>query len=443
MQAASKFARCCRRRLLLTRGRLRAVAADDTATALAATQVARSAYGRILAYLAYTFRDLAAAEDALAEAFASALTTWPTRGVPTSPEAWLMTAAKHNLLQMLRRARLENDPSVTILHADHETAALAPPEIPDQRLKLLFACAHPAIDASIRSALMLQTVLGIEADKIAAAFVVNPSTMAQRLVRAKAKIKLAGIRFEEPEMRDLPERLHNVLEAIYAMYSLEWDDQVATDFAHESIYLADVVASLLPQEAEPAGLLALVLFSASRHDARYDASGRFVPLHEQDAKRWDRARIEQANHILAYAASLRAPGPFQLEAAIQSAHCQRLYTGVVPWASIAQLYAQLLYIAPTLGAAVAHAVASAEAHGAARGLTLLEAAQAQYAQHALRDYQPLAVARAYLLAQLGQTDAARAAYEHACTITRSPAQSAYLLAQIARLQTGTPMHTLR
>jgi RNA polymerase sigma-70 factor, ECF subfamily len=409
------------------------VAADDSPTTRAAAQVARGAYGRILAYLAYTFRDLAAAEDALAEAFASALKTWPIKGVPAAPEAWLMTAAKRNLLQMLRHGRLERDPAVTLLLTDHDTVAVASPAIPDERLKLLFACAHPAIDASIRSALMLQTVLGVEAEKIAAAFVVSPSTMAQRLVRAKAKIKLAGIRFEEPELRDLPERIHNVLEAIYALYGLSWDDHVANDFAQEAIYLADVVASLLPLQAEPAGLLALMLLCESRQAARHDSNGLFVPLHQQDARRWDRHRIEQANQILAYAASLRSPGPFQLEAAIQSAHCQRLYTGVVPWASIAQLYTQLIDIAPTLGAHIAHAVASAETYDATQGLTLLDSAQAQYEGHAFQHYQPLAVARAYLLAKLGQTKAARAEYEHALTITTSSAQWAYLKAQIAQL----------
>jgi RNA polymerase sigma-70 factor, ECF subfamily len=263
----------------------------------AATKVAREAYGRILAYLAYKFRDIAAAEDALAEAFASALKAWPVTGVPDAPEAWLMTAAKRNLLQMHRHAAVESDPAATILLTDENTPATELPALPDQRLKLMFACAHPAIDASVRTALMLQTVLGIDADKIAAAFVVSPSAMAQRLVRAKTKIRVAGIRLEEPEARDLPERIHNVLEAIYAAYGLAWDDAVTSDFADEAIYLADLVASLLPEQAEPAGLLALMLFCQARKAARSTAQESFVPLHQQDTALWDKPRPSQPNPV--------------------------------------------------------------------------------------------------------------------------------------------------
>jgi RNA polymerase sigma-70 factor, ECF subfamily len=308
------------------------------------------------------------------------------------------------------------------------------PALPDQRLKLLFACAHPAIDASVRTALMLQTVLGIEADKIAAAFVVSPSAMAQRLVRAKTKIRLAGIRLEEPEARDLPERIHNVLEAIYAAYGLAWDDAVSSDFADEAIYLADLVASLLPDQAEPAGLLALMLFCQARTAARSTAEDAFVPLHQQHTALWDKPRIDQANQILWHAASLRQPGPFQLEAAIQSAHCQRLYTGVVPWQGIAQLYEQLVHIAPTLGAHVGHAVATGEAHGAAQGLGLLAALENTYGASTLTPYQPLAVARAYLLQKHGNRAAALQSYTHALTLTPYAAQRQYLQKQIELLQ---------
>jgi RNA polymerase sigma-70 factor, ECF subfamily len=399
----------------------------------AATKVAREAYGRILAYLAYKFRDIAAAEDALAEAFASALKTWPASGVPDAPEAWLMTAAKRNLLQMHRHAAVENNPAATILLVDENTATPELPALPDQRLKLLFACAHPAIDASVRTALMLQTVLGIEADKIAAAFLVSPTAMAQRLVRAKTKIRVAGIHLEEPEARDLPERIHNVLEAIYAAYGLAWDDAVTSDFADEAIYLADLVASLLPDQAEPAGLLALTLFCEARKAARSTAQDPFVPLHQQNTALWDKPRIDQANQILWHAASLRQPGPFQLEAAIQSAHCQRLYTSIVPWQGIAQLYEQLVHIAPTLGAHVGHAVATGEAHGAAQGLALLTELERTCDASTLAQYQPMAVARAYLLVKDGNAPAAHASYMHALALTQHSAQRAYLQKQIELL----------
>ena len=402
----------------------------------AAIRVARSAYGRILAYLAYKFRDIAAAEDALAEAFASALASWPHSGVPDSPEAWLMTAARRNLLQMQRHTRVEQDPAATILLYGENTPAPDLQAIPDVRLKLLFACAHPAIDVSVRTALMLQTVLGIDAEKIAAAFLVTPGAMAQCLVRAKTKIRLAGIHFEEPEARDLPERLHAVLEAIYAAFGLaSWDDHLARStsdsLSEEAIYLADLVASMMPAQAEPAGLLALTLLCDARKAARYapnaDSSLRFVPLHQQDTALWDKARIDQANRILWHAANLHQPGPFQLEAAIQSAHCQRLYTGTVPWPSIALLYQQLLHIAPTLGARVGHAVALGESKGPKAALAALQGVADHPEAAACAPYW---AARAHWLAQQGSTLAAIADYRTAQRLHTGQAEREYLQGRI-------------
>ncbi|WP_293372199.1 DUF6596 domain-containing protein [Nevskia sp.] len=385
---------------------------------------AREAYGRLLAWLAFQWRDVAAAEDALADAFVAALRTWPVNGVPASPEAWLMTAAKRNLLQVARHQRLSRDPAVTVLLGDDSAPEVSLPSLPDARLKLMFVCAHPALDASVHAALMLQTVLGLDARQIARAFLVPAATLAQRLVRAKKKIRDAGLRFEEPEGPELDARLEAVLEAIYAAYGLGWDANgpdttmpAADDLGSEAIYLARLVVGLMPGSAEARGLLALLLFCEARRAARFDpATGAFVPLHEQDLGSWDRALIAEADQHLWQASALRQPGAFQFEAAIQSAHCQRAATGQVPWAAIATLYARLLHVAPTVGARVAHAVAVGEASGADAGLELLDALRKQHP--ACADYQPYWAARAHLLAVAGRVADAKAAA--ACAIDLSP-----------------------
>jgi RNA polymerase sigma-70 factor (ECF subfamily) len=302
----------------------------------AAEQAAREAYGRLVALLAWQWRDLAAAEDALAEAFAAALTHWPTRGVPQSPEAWLLAVARRELLQRARHARVENDPAMQALLAVGEDTPAEPPAFPDARLKLMFVCAHPSLPAAMHAPLMLQAVLGLQAAPIADAFLVTPSAMAQRLVRAKARIKSEGLRFEEPEPEELPERLAPVLEGIYAAYTIgsSTAGPLAGDegaqLRPEALFLARLVIALQPDSAEARGLLALVLFCEARRPAQFDAQGRFVPLLDQDPARWDSALIREAEDSLWQAARLRQPGAFQLEAAIHSAHCQRAATGSVP-----------------------------------------------------------------------------------------------------------------
>lgn len=411
--------------------------ATHLAAQQAASQAARASYGRLLAYLAYRWRDIAAAEDALAEAFASALQSWPANGVPDAPDAWLMTAAKRNLLQMARHAKVAADPAITILMGETEQAAPVAPLIPDDRLKLLFVCAHPAIDPAVRTALMLQTVLGLDARRVASAFLVSPTAMAQRLVRAKNKIAQQGIRFEEPEAKDLPDRIHAVLEAIYAAYSLGRDGAgsddlgglATSDMVNEALYLADLTASLLPQSAEAKGLLALLLLCEARRNARQGSQGQFVPLHQQDCTAWDKTMVVQADRLLGQAVALLQPGPFQLEAAIQAAHSERLFTQIVPWSSIAQLYDQLVQLAPTTGAQVGRAVAIGEARGAQHGLDALS----QVAGNSVQNYQPFWVAQAYLLAKQAKSVDAQASYQQALGLTTQPAVRAHLQSQIQLL----------
>jgi RNA polymerase sigma-70 factor, ECF subfamily len=411
---------------------------DQQAAHQAASHAARTSYGRLLAYLAYRWRDIAAAEDALADAFTSALQSWPVNGVPDAPDAWLMTSAKRNLLQMARHAKVAADPAITILLGETENAASLTKLIPDDRLKLLFVCAHPAIDPAMRTALMLQTVLGLDAKQVASAFLVSPTAMAQRLVRVKNKIAQQGIRFEEPEAKDLSDRIHAVLEAIYAAYSLGWGgigaDQLDTqappgDMVNEALYLADLGASLLPQSAEAKGLLALMLLCEARRLARLGSQGEFVPLHQQDCSTWDKTMIEQADRLLGQAAALHQPGPFQLEAAIQAAHSERLFTQVVPWAGIARLYDKLIQQAPTTGARVGRAVAIGEAHSPQQGLDAL----AQISGDSVQNYQPYWVAQAYLLASQAKLGEAQASYQRALGLTTRPAVRAYLQLQIRLL----------
>lgn len=400
----------------------------------AAAAAARHHRGRLLAWLAWQWRDIAAAEDALAEAFALALVHWPRHGVPDSPEGWLLAAAKRQLLMTARRQRLADDPTLTVLFPDGEAEAAEAPVLPDSRLRLLFVCAHPAIEPTMRSALMLQTVLGLEAAQIASAFLVKPEAMTKRLVRAKAKIRTTGIRFEEPESRELPERLAAVLEAIYGAYTLHWgsaDGDSAGQLASEAMFLAELVAAQLPREAEALGLVALLCLCEARRPARRDMRGAYVPLHEQDVGLWDYGLIERANGALARAASLRVPGPMQLEAAIQAAHVHGRLDGTVPWASIVRLYEQLLKFEPTVGAQIGHAVALAQAgDDALVGLQRLAAIEPER----VATHQPWWAARAHLLAKAGEVEEARQAYGRALALTAEPALREWLACQCRSLR---------
>ncbi|HEX2760458.1 MAG TPA: DUF6596 domain-containing protein [Rhizomicrobium sp.] len=399
-----------------------------------AEMVARRSYGKLVAFLAARTRDVAAAEDALAEAFAAALAHWPTRGVPANPEAWLLAAARRKAIDAHRAVRRGADAMAHLTLMAEELATASIGEIPDERLKLFFACAHPAIDQGMRAPLMLQTVLGFDAAAIASAFLVSPAAMSQRLVRAKSRIRDSGIPFRVPPREDLAERLPFVLDAIYAAYAEGWSDAAGTEasareMADEAIWLGRLAAMLLPDQAEALGLLALMLHSHARRAARRDASGEFVPLSEQDTELWDGAMMTEAETLLRRAAAMNAIGRFQLEAAVQSAHAIRALKGQADWPAIVTLYDALWTMTESAVIAINRAVALAETEGAAAGLAALDALDPRQ----LSQYQPYWSARAHLLVGTGAVDEARTAYDQAIGLEIDPAVRRFLQRKKARL----------
>ena len=378
----------------------------------AAEAIARHSYGKLVAYLAARNRDVAAAEDALSDAFAAALVDWPRNGCPDKPEAWLLAVARRKLIDGARR-RVTSE-----LAADDVrdiVASITPKdetEIPDQRLALMFACTHPSIDVAIRAPLMLQTVLGLDAARIASAFLVSPATMGKRLVRAKEKIRSAGIPMQIPTRDELPARLGDVLDAIYAAYAEGWNDHAATDtarrqLADEALFLGHIIVDLAFDEPEALGLLALMLHIEARRHARRNENGDYVPFDEQDPKRWDSAMIVAAEKLLRRAAELGVIGRYQIEAALQSAHVHRRRCGVANWDDVVNLYGALLEFSASPVVAINRALAIAETDGPSAALAVMpDAAQ----DNRLIEYQPYWAARASLLARTGAHAEAHHAY---------------------------------
>ena len=417
-----------------------------------AEDVARRSYGKLIAYLAARTRDVAAAEDALSDAFAAALGDWPAHGIPDRPEAWLVAVARRRLIDAARRRRSGEDaaPHLQLIAdelAELAAAAAADAAVPDDRLLLMFACAHPSIEPAIRAPLILQTILGFDAATIASAFLVSPATMGQRLVRAKSKIREAGIPFRRPERAELNARLDTVLAAIYAAFAEGWSDPAGTEtrrrnLAEEGIWLGRLVASLMPDEPEALGLLALMLHAEARRAARRNATGDYVPLAQQDPASWDARLIEEAEALLTRAGRIAGEtgsvGRYQLEAAVQSAHAARRLTGATDWAAIERIYEALLAITDSPVVGINQAIAIAEARGAAAGLANLDTL-AQDAR--LAEYQPYWAARAGLLARTGASDAAEAAYDRAIGLEADPAVRRFLQERRAELRRGVTRST--
>jgi RNA polymerase sigma-70 factor (ECF subfamily) len=405
-------------------------ASRDEPARQAADAVARHSYGRLLAFLAARTGDVAGAEDALSDAFAAALAEWPGRVVPDNPEAWLLTVARRRMMDRLRRQRTRDEAADHVRLFETGLRAASDPDeaIPDERLRLMFVCAHPAIDRAIRAPLILQTILGFDAAAIGSAFLVSPAAMAQRLVRAKAKIRQARIPFRIPDPHELRPRLDAVLDAIYAAYSAGWADAEGTDsrtrdLAGEGIWLGRLASSLLPEEPETFGLLALMLHAEARRGARRSGAGEYVPLAEQDPSLWNHGMIDEAELVLRRAAGFRVVGRYQLEAAVQSAHSIRRLSGVSDWPAIIRIYDALAGFTGSPVVAINRAVALAEMEGPRVGLAALDQVAAE---PQLAAYQPYWAARADLLVRVGDRAAADQAYLRAIGLESDPAVRRFL-----------------
>jgi RNA polymerase sigma-70 factor, ECF subfamily len=412
---------------------------DPTGDDAAIAQVFRREYGRVVASLVGTFGDVDLAEEAVQDAFLAASRSWPRRGVPPNPGGWIVTTARRRAIDRLRRESLgrERQTQAQRLDVIDDEPATGRAFLHDDRLRLIFTCCHPALAAPAQVALTLRLLGGLSTLEIARAFLVPETTLAQRIVRAKRKIRDARIPYRLPDDTELPDRVRGVLAVVYLIFN---EGHTATtgnelgrvDLQQEAIRLGRLLAALMPDEPEVIGLLALMLLTAARQPARTSEDGTLVPLAEQDRARWDADLIAEGHQLVRRCLRRSRSGPYQLQAAINAVHTDASTAGHTDWPRIVELYDQLYAIAPTPVVTLNRAVAVAEVEGPATALAIIEELD-------LSGYHPYHVARAELLRRLGRVDEAAVAYARAAELTANDVERRFLLHQRQQLSESGPL----
>ena len=394
--------------------------------------VFRAEYGRCVAILVRVFGDIDIAEDAVQEAFTIAAQKWPVDGMPPNPGGWITTTARNRALDRLRResSRDDRQAQAVLLHAEGEPLEEVG-AVRDDRLRMIFTCCHPALSPSAQVPLTLRLLGGLQTEEIARAFLVPEPTMAQRIVRAKKKIRDAHIPYRVPEAAELPDRLRPVLSVLYLIYNeghtaSSGESLVRTDLCAEAVRLARLLAQLMPDEPEVIGLLALLLLTDARRPARVAADGSLVLLADQDRSLWDRGLISEGQDLVRACLRRNQPGPYQIQAAIAAVHSDAACASDTDWAQILALYDQLMIVQPSDVVALNRAVVLAEIDGAAAALSVVDTLD-------LETYVPFHVVRADLLEQLGRGTEAAAAYDRAIELSTNETERAFLEGQRARL----------